>query len=190
MKKREFKAMVEGVDTHWWYRGRQRIVAGELDRMRLRPEAHVLDAGCGAGQTLDDLARLPVRGVHGVDRSPDAVQVARERGHGDVLVSGVESLPHPDGAFDLVTCLDVVEHTPDDLATFTELYRVTRPGGSLGVTVRPYKSRWSSHDAANHHSRRYRLKTLADAAEPAGWRPGRHRHFNAPLLTPGMGLRR
>jgi 2-polyprenyl-3-methyl-5-hydroxy-6-metoxy-1,4-benzoquinol methylase len=185
VKKREFKAMVAGVDSHWWYRGRRRIVASELERLALRPGCDVLDAGCGAGQTLDDLARLgTVHGVHGVDMSPDAVRAARSRGHINVRVSGIEHLPHKDAAFDLVTCLDVVEHTPDDRATFEELFRVTRPGGHLLVTVPAYQLLWSSHDVANQHFRRYRLSTLAGAAGEAGWRLERRTYFNSFLLAP------
>src|SRR5690242_12773644 len=190
MKSGEFNAMVEGVDTHWWYRGRRRIVAIELRRLPLRHGCDVLDAGCGAGQTLDDLAALgTVHHVHGVDMSEQAVAAARARGHINVAVSGIESLPHEDEAFDLVTCLDVVEHTPDDVATFTELFRVTRPGGFLLVTVPAYQLLWSSHDVANQHYRRYRLSTLAAAAEQAGWRLERRTYFNSLLLPPAALVR-
>jgi len=178
------------VDSHWWYRGRRRIVAGELARLELRPGAQVLDAGCGAGQTLDDLARLGgVDRAHGIDMSEDAVNAARSRGHAEVRLSGVEKLPHADEAFDLVTCLDVVEHTPDDVATFTELHRVTRPGGHLLVTVPAYQRLWSSHDVANNHYRRYRLGTLAPAAAEAGWRLERRTYFNSLLLPPAALVR-
>src|SRR3954453_22169660 len=170
VKKREFNAMVEGVDTHWWYQGRRRIVASELERLELRPGCDGLGAGGGAGQTLEHLSRLGrVEGVHGVDMSRDAVLAARRRGHINVQVSGIEHLPHDDSAFDLVTCLDVVEHTPDDVATLTELFRVTRPGGRLVVTVPAYQLLWSSHDVANQHYRRYTLRRLAAAAEQSGW---------------------
>ena len=190
MKTREFNAMVAGVDSHWWYRGRRRIVASELERLALRPGCDVLDAGCGAGQTLDDLARLgTVHGVHGVDMSADAVRAARSRGHINVRVSGIEHLPHRDAAFDLVTCLDVVEHTPDDVATFEELFRVTRPGGHLLVTVPAYQLLWSSHDVANQHFRRYRVSTLAGAAAQAGWRLERRTYFNSFLLAPAALVR-
>jgi 2-polyprenyl-3-methyl-5-hydroxy-6-metoxy-1,4-benzoquinol methylase len=182
--------MVQGVDSHWWYRGRRRIVASELDRLSLPPGAAVLDAGCGAGQTLDDLAELgTVHGVHGVDMNHAAVEAARARGHINVQVSGIEELPYEDSAFDLVTCLDVVEHTPDDVATFTELMRVTRPGGRLVVTVPAYQMLWSSHDVANQHFRRYRLSTLAAAADQAGWRLVRRTYFNSLLLPPAAFVR-
>jgi 2-polyprenyl-3-methyl-5-hydroxy-6-metoxy-1,4-benzoquinol methylase len=190
VKTGEFNAMAHAVDSHWWYRGRRRIVASELERLSLRPGCAVLDAGCGAGQTLDDLARLgTVHGVHGVDMSRHAVDAARARGHINVQVSGIEHLPHGDEAFDLVTCLDVVEHTPDDTVTFAELFRVTRPGGYLLVTAPAYQLLWSSHDVANQHYRRYRLGTLADAAAKAGWRLERRTYFNSLLLPPAAIVR-
>jgi 2-polyprenyl-3-methyl-5-hydroxy-6-metoxy-1,4-benzoquinol methylase len=43
-------------------------------------------------------------------------------------------MPFADASFDLVTCLDVLEHTPDDVLTLTELGRVTRPGGRVLAT--------------------------------------------------------
>src|SRR3712207_8388940 len=54
------------------------------------------------------------------------VEAARARGHADVKVAPVEQIPHPDASFDLVTCLDVIEHTPDDVRSLRELRRVAR----------------------------------------------------------------
>jgi 2-polyprenyl-3-methyl-5-hydroxy-6-metoxy-1,4-benzoquinol methylase len=129
----ELHAMLSRDDEHWWYRGRRLVLRAELERLPLEPGPRLLDAGCGSGRTLDELARYGR--VSGVDLSPDAVETARRRGHDDVQVARVEELPFADGTFDVVTCLDVVEHTPDDRATLAELRRVTRPGGLLLVTV-------------------------------------------------------
>src|SRR4051794_29880810 len=111
----EMQAMLSSDEEHWWYRGRRRVLRAQLDRLPLEPAARLLDAGCGSGRTLDELARYGR--VWGVDVSPDAVETARSRGHADVRVARVEELPFADQTFDVVTCLDVVEHTPDDLAT-------------------------------------------------------------------------
>ena len=120
--------MLESDERHWWYRGRRRVLRAALDRLPLGTGAWLLDAGCGSGRTLDELARYGT--ACGVDVSEAAVQAARLRGH-DVRLGAVEALPFADGTFDLVTCLDVIEHTPDDGATLRELLRVTRPGGLL-----------------------------------------------------------
>ena len=67
----------------------------------------------------------------------------------------MEELPWAGRTFDLITSLDVIEHTPDDRATLAELLRVCRPGGWLLVTVPAYQALGSEHDTANHHYRRY-----------------------------------
>jgi SAM-dependent methyltransferase len=174
-------------ERHWWYRGRRRVIRAELDRLALPQGARILDAGCGSGRTLDELARYGT--AFGLDESPAAIAAAHRRGHRRVVRGSVERLPYPDSSFDLVTCLDVVEHTPDDRRTLLELRRVTRPGGHLLLTVPAYQALWSSHDVANRHYRRYRRGTLRRAARTAGWELVRDGHFNSLLLAPAAVVR-
>ena len=149
-------------EHHWWYRGRRRIIRAELERLPLPADALVLDAGCGSGRTLAGPRRL--RQASGIELDEDAAEVARSRGHGEVRVGRLEELPWPDASFDLITCLDVIEHTPDDRTALRELHRVCRPGGWLLVTVPAYPALWSLHDEANHHYRRYSRAALRSAA--------------------------
>ncbi|MDX6726540.1 MAG: hypothetical protein QOK49_1345 [Baekduia sp.] len=183
----ELQAMLSSDEHHWWYRGRRRVLRAELERLPLEPDARLLDAGCGSGRTLDDLARYGR--VSGVDLSPEAVAAARRRGHDDVRVARVEELPFADATFDVVTCLDVVEHTPDDRATLAELRRVTRPGGLMVVTVPAYQALWSWHDEVNLHFRRYDSASLGAAAREAGWDLVGDTHFNSLLLGPAAAVR-
>ncbi len=125
--------------------------------------------------------------VTGIELDPDAAELARGRGLGEVRVGRLEELPWPDASFDLITCLDVIEHTPDDRATLRELRRVCRPGGFLLVTVPAYQLLWSLHDEANHHYRRYSRRMLREAAADAGWAVDRTSSFNSLLLAPGGG---
>jgi SAM-dependent methyltransferase len=174
-------------EHHWWYRGRRRIIRSELDKLPLPAGARVLDAGCGSGRTLEELQSYGE--VHGIELSPEAAEIAKGRGIGDVRIGRLEDLPWEDGIFDLVTCLDVIEHTPDDRATLRELRRVTKPGGWLLVTVPAYQALWSSHDEANHHYRRYARDALRSAAVDAGWLVERVTSFNSLLLAPAAAVR-
>jgi SAM-dependent methyltransferase len=183
----ELHAMLSSDEDHWWYRGRRRVLRAELDRLRLPKDARLLDAGCGSGRTLDELARYGR--VSGIDLSPEAVGLARRRGHDDVRVARVEDLPFGDATFDVVTCLDVIEHTPDDRATLAELRRVTRPGGLLVVTVPAYQALWSRHDEVNLHFRRYDSSSLRAAATAARWDVVGDTHFNGLLLVPAAAVR-
>ncbi len=181
------QAMLEVDEHHWWYRGRRAIIAAELQRLPIRPPARVLDAGCGSGRTLLELQRYGE--VCGIELDQQAAAFAARRGSFDVRVGRLELMPWADASFDLITCLDVIEHTPDDVVTLRELRRVSKPGGWLLLTVPAYQSLWSRHDEANHHYRRYSRSTLRAAATSAGWAVARTTSFNGLLLAPAAAVR-
>jgi SAM-dependent methyltransferase len=181
------KVMLEVDEHHWWYRGRRVIIQTELDRLVLPFPAMVLDAGCGSGRTMAEL--VPFGEVRGIELDPEAAELARGRGHGEVETGRLEELPWAPDTFDLIVCLDVIEHTPDDRLTLRSLRRVCKPGGWLLVTVPAYQALWSLHDEANHHYRRYSRKTLRLAALQAGWRVDRMTSFNSLLLPPAAVVR-
>ena len=187
MDERELKALLAADEHHWWYRGRRRVIRAELDRLPLPSPARVLDAGCGSGRTLQELRAYGE--VAGLELSELAATQARERQVGEVRVGRVESLPWADGSFDLVTCLDVLEHIPDDGTALRELRRVTTPGGWLLLTVPAYPSLWSTHDEVNHHQRRYTGRELRRAAGEASWRLHRLTSFNSLLLPAAAAVR-
>ena len=187
MDARLMKATLELDDRHWWYRGRRRIIRAELDRLALAPGARILDAGCGSGRTLEELVAYGE--VQGIELDPGAAGLAISRGVGEVQIGRLEELPWEDGQFDLITCLDVIEHTPDDRVTLSELRRVSKPGAFLLVTVPAYQGLWSTHDVANHHYRRYSRARMRAAAGEAGWRVQRMTSFNGLLLGPAAAVR-
>jgi SAM-dependent methyltransferase len=174
-------------DRHWWYQGRRRVLERAIARLGLPPRARILDAGCGSGRNMVELAHHGV--VTGVELSGTSVQLARERGAGEVLEGSVMDMPFDDASFDLCLSLDVIEHLEDDLGALRELRRVTAPGGALLVTVPAYQWLWSGHDEINHHHRRYNRRTLLAAAEGAGWRVESSAHFNSLLLPVAILLR-
>jgi SAM-dependent methyltransferase len=182
------RTMLDVDEHHWWYRGRRRIIRAELDRLALPADGRVLDAGCGSGRTLQELTDYGAD-VYGIELEPEAADVARSRGYGEVRIGRLEELPYEDDWFDLITCLDVIEHTPDDRVALAELRRVCKPGGWLLATVPAYPALWSLHDEANHHYRRYTRDSLRAAATGAGWRVRRMTSFNSLLLAPAAAVR-
>ena len=168
-------------ERHPWFTARRRVIAGELDR--IGPVGDALDAGCGAGLMLEELAGR-ARSLAAVDADPAAVAAARARAVADVHTAPVERLPFPDGSFDLITSFDVLEHTADDAAALAELRRVARPGADLLVAVPALPALWSGHDQAAGHRRRYRRGQLEAAARRQGWALERVTHFNVLLLAP------
>jgi SAM-dependent methyltransferase len=184
----EFETMLALDERHWWYRGRREVLRAVLRGVPMPPprEARVLDAGCGSGRTLDDLKAYGA--ASGMELHPLGVEAARRRGH-EVREGRVEAIPYADSSFDLVTCLDVIEHTDDDVAALRDLRRVTRPGGRLVVTVPAHPRLWSRHDEVNGHRRRYTSRSLTAAATKAGWRTERLTGFNVAYLAPAALVR-
>ncbi|MEA2149841.1 MAG: hypothetical protein QOD69_1671 [Solirubrobacteraceae bacterium] len=168
-------------ERHWWYRGRRRVLAAVLDGLALPAGTRILDAGCGSGRNMADLARRGT--VAGVELASSSLEAARARDVGEVRAGSLEEpLPFADGAFDLAVALDVLEHLSDDALAWRELARVVAPGGRLVVTVPQYAWLWGEHDVVSHHHRRYTRAMLVAHAARAGWRPERLTAFNSALL--------
>ena len=174
-------------DRHWWYRGRRTVLDGAIAALRLPPQARILDAGCGSGRNMVDMAALGT--VTGVELSETSVALARERAAGEVIAGSVLEMPFADDSFDLAVSLDVIEHLEDDLGALRELRRTVAPGGALLVTVPAYSWLWSGHDEINHHHRRYTRRSLQQVAELAGWKQLRTTYFNSLLLPVAILLR-
>ncbi len=174
-------------DRHWWYRGRRTVLDGVIADLGLAADARILDAGCGSGRNMVELARFG--SVTGVELSQTSVEIARARGAGEVIAGSVLEMPFAEGSFDLAVSLDVIEHLEDDLAALRELRRTVAPGGALLVTVPAYQWLWSGHDEINHHHRRYTRRALQRVGEQAGWKQVRTTYFNSLLLPMAIVLR-
>jgi len=174
-------------DRHWWYQGRRTVLEHAIERLGLPAHAQILDAGCGSGRNMVELARLGT--VTGVELSGTSVQLARERAAGEVVEGSVMDMPFDDANFDLTVSLDVIEHLEDDIGALRELRRVTRPGGALLVTVPAYQWLWSGHDEINHHHRRYNRRTLLSAARSGGWELESFTNFSSLTLPVAILLR-
>lgn len=107
----------------------------------VRPGTKCLDVGCGSGNSY--APGLVARGAEwtGVDVSENAVAAARASGLDARVIEDAAELPFPDESFDLVVCIEVLEHlfSPDRAAA--EIWRVLKPGGRL-VASTPNVAYW------------------------------------------------
>jgi 2-polyprenyl-6-hydroxyphenyl methylase/3-demethylubiquinone-9 3-methyltransferase len=136
-------AIYDAVAAHWWdetipwVRTLRSMVPG---RMKLFDPImgdwagrDVLDLGCAGGFMAEALAERGAR-TTGIDPAADAIAAAQAHAasHGRAIRYDVgvgEALPYPDGAFDAVVCVDVLEHVRDLAAVLAEVARVLRPDG-------------------------------------------------------------
>jgi SAM-dependent methyltransferase len=102
----------------------------------------VLDLGCGSGGATRVVAEIvgPEGEVVGVDPSPEALEVARDRTPADLPVRYVRARGErmaqlPDRYFDCAIASLVIDQVADLPQVLTELRRVLRPGGRIGVSV-------------------------------------------------------
>lgn len=95
-----------------------------------------LDIGCGAGLVAEPLARMGAD-VQGIDAGEDVIAAARAHAEAQGLVIGYHAgdviafSEANAGRFDLVTCLEVVEHVTDVQAFVDAIARLLKPGGLL-----------------------------------------------------------
>lgn len=98
------------------------------------PGARLLEVGCGGGAMLARMAALGWQ-AEGLDFDPAAVRAARSRGL-EVRQGELAAARFPEGTFDAVALLHVIEHVVDPEALLAECRRVARPGGRV-VLVTP-----------------------------------------------------
>ena len=138
-------AKFEAVASRWWDLEGEFKPLHQMNPLRLEwIQRHseglfgkqILDVGCGGGILSESMAR---QGAHvlGLDMGKEPLQVARLH----ALESGVEvtyrqgtvealaeELP---GRFDVVTCMEMLEHVPDPASVVRACARLAKPGGQL-----------------------------------------------------------
>jgi 2-polyprenyl-6-hydroxyphenyl methylase/3-demethylubiquinone-9 3-methyltransferase len=113
--------------------------AGGTDAAPPLSALNILDVGCGGGLVAEPFARMGAT-VTGID--PGAETIAAARAHAsaqgltiDYRVCRIEDIAVSAERFDVVSCLEVVEHIPDVAAFLQSAARAVRPGGLLIVST-------------------------------------------------------
>jgi ubiquinone/menaquinone biosynthesis C-methylase UbiE len=102
-----------------------------------------LDLGAGmGGLSVAVLREFGPQGLalQAMDYNPEYCHITRLRAERygldlSLAVAAGEALPYPDSRFDLVMCLDVLEHVINVEQVLLEIYRVLKPGGVVLTTV-------------------------------------------------------
>ena len=104
------------------------------------PPGHLLEVGCNVGffvKAAQEEGWTPT----GLDISPAAIAIARDRTHGIPFVTGtLEEAGFQANSFDVVCCYHTLEHLPTPMQTLEGIHRLLAPGGILHVEV-PYTRR-------------------------------------------------
>ncbi len=109
--------------------------------------SRVLDVGCGGGLLAETLARAGAQ-VTAIDLAPSMVETARLHALDsglqiDYRIESAEQLLNTQAAkYDVLTCMEMLEHVPDPAATVAVLGKLVRPGGHVFISTinRNFKS--------------------------------------------------
>jgi len=128
----------------WWDASSEFKPLHEINPLRLEyinrivplPGKSVLDVGCGGGILSESMAGMGAQ-VTGIDLGDKALQVAKlhllESGKQvDYRKIAVEDLAEQNpGSFDLITCMEMLEHVPDPASTVRACAQLVKPGGHV-----------------------------------------------------------
>ncbi|HEV7358863.1 MAG TPA: bifunctional 2-polyprenyl-6-hydroxyphenol methylase/3-demethylubiquinol 3-O-methyltransferase UbiG [Steroidobacteraceae bacterium] len=132
----------------WWDPAGPSKPLHELNPLRLRyiehvarlQDARILDVGCGGGILSEAMARSGAR-VLGIDLAQAVLDVAELHALESRLaveyraVAAEELAAAQPDSFDLVTCMEMLEHVPDPAATLKALAALVKPGGDVIVST-------------------------------------------------------
>lgn len=137
-------AKFDRLASRWWDANGEMKPLHDINPLRLRyvrqhaelKGQRVLDVGCGGGLLSEAMAKEGAR-VTAIDLSKEALQVARLH----LLESGLEAdyrlisaerlAAREPAAFDVVTCMELLEHVPDPESLVVACARLTKPGGKV-----------------------------------------------------------
>jgi SAM-dependent methyltransferase len=150
--------------THFWYRARKiqlsRWFSGQGLNLR------VLDLGSATGGNTIHISSMGHE-VLSAEYSRIGVQIQRNKGI-PVIKADARNLPFPESTFDIVICLDVLEHIVEHDLVAAEIFRVLKPGGKFLISVPEDPKLWSAHDIAANHVRRYSKASLFEVIQSSG----------------------
>lgn len=180
MQTNEYIKMAEVEDQMWYYQSlHQRAIDGLKMKPASLPSGRFLDAGCGTGGFIKRLSlAFADRTVAGIDFSPLACQLARERTSAEIEVASITNLPFLDASFAALTALDVVVQVEDPARAIREFFRVLRPGGRVVINAAAYRWLWSYHDDSCQTRHRFTRPELVSLVRAAGFRIERATYWN------------
>lgn len=141
---RKFDALAK----RWWapdgeFKALHAINPLRLDYVRSRhalADQTILDVGCGGGLLSEAMAAEGAC-VTGIDLAESTLEVARAHALESGLTIDYQAIAAEDlaatapGRFDVVTCMELLEHVPDPGAVITAIARLVRPGGDVFLST-------------------------------------------------------
>lgn len=186
MKKYLYEDLYLLEDKHWWHVSKRRIINKLIEKYNAIKNPKILDIGCGTGKNIEELQKLGL--VYGLDNSNEALRFCRKRGLKNLILGTAEKTSLKNNFFDIITLLDVLEHT-DDNKTLKETYRILKEDGLIIITVPAFNWLWSKWDVVLHHRRRYTTKSLIAILQKNNFHIKKISYMYSFLVLPALIIR-
>ena len=167
--RREYEVRAEVETHHWWYRVLHSLVLESIERERMSPNVHVLDAGCGTGGLIHSLKAAGYRQVKGFDLSPFAVDICQKRGFDVELgnLNDIATIQAP-SKFDVIISNDTLCYLSADeqLAFIKNAYMRLNKDGLLMMNLPALAAFRGTHDRAVgllHRFNQFEVKALIES---------------------------
>jgi SAM-dependent methyltransferase len=175
----------------WWFAALHANLLQLYRRMPGDTARPLLDAGCGTGGFLVQIAaEYPSRTAVGLDADSLACARAAAKSGRPVCAGSINALPLADGIFGAIFSADVLSHAGvDERAALMQFHRCLGDDGVLVLSLPAYQWMMSRHDLAVSNVRRYTRSGIARLLQTAGFRVVFTGYWNM-LLFPLMVLTR
>jgi len=181
MRQDLYEQMYRQEEYYWWHQSKRALVKQFLPP---KSNLHILDIGCGTGKLMEELTQFG--SVWGVDTHPQAIKFCRRRGLKHIYLQRLPNL-RLKHKFDVIICLDVLEHIADDLTALKTIHHLLKTDGRLILTVPVYPWLFSYWDKILGHYRRYTPSRLERVLKRAKLKPIKITFvytFLLPLIVP------
>ena len=170
----EYKHIYDLEEDYWWFASRRNLVSHLIKLLGVSSPS-ILDAGSGTGLNLLSFGKLGK--TFGLDASNQAIEFCTRRDLKNIAQCEIENICDKEKTFDIITCLDTLEHIENPVRALSELSKVLKDDGKLILAVPAFKALWSQHDDISCHFRRYSKKLLLYDLNDAGLKSEKMGYF-------------
>ena len=186
MPKAHFESLRQLEYTYWWHQTRLAIAQALLHSAKLDRPA-ILDLGCGTGGFLEQMATaLNARRAVGVDSSPQALDLSRDRKIEFQSCDLMQVTDFGPEKFDVVMAMDVLEHLPAERPALDTAALNLRAGGLFVCSVPAHMYLFSEWDKHLGHFRRYHRAMLKKIFDGTQLEPVRCTYAFSHALIPAL----
>ena len=118
-----YKDLYDLDENHWWHVSKRNFCLQLISKYIKKDKSKILDVGCGSGRNIEIFSKFGE--CYGIDISRESIRFCKKRGLKNVRIGSCYSTGYNNSSFDLITILDVLEHT-DDKKTLKELNRILK----------------------------------------------------------------